>query len=386
MALAKKLTSARVTLVTTPACPIPGRPFRIRAVGQTTTVGNYCRVWCVAAPPGTKLRKQLDDSRASRVSFQPMLRVVEGDSGRQDSVEVTLEKGGGYVFQIDELQVGDPNYPNFTGGYEDDPRGAPFETIKSSGSATLYVAAPLTMQLGCGSDTATLKLFVLDSTVVQTDLAVHGETTPRLDVSPSASSRARIASEDSDVRAALAGLAGQLVTTLVGDLGAGLDNLIERLNAHLVQSGRHYTNDDANAVNGSFSGATTTAARATSLREFRRLLDRHIRNDDGQGGGTGGAGYHSAADWPNQLLDAASPNDALTDGVAQADAWRAYEAHRVSSVHKHADAVNKASALPPLLALHCAFLNVLAAASPPTPPTAPAGAALLIAQLGFKDA
>lgn len=385
MAAAKKL-DPRVTLKTTPTIPVPNKTFRLQAVTGDTTTGNFCRIWCLAAPPGTKLRQELDDSRASRVAFQPMLRIGAGDGGRRDWVDVTLEKGGGYVFQLDELQVG----TGFTGGYESDPRGAPSETIRSTGQVTFYVASPLTMQLGCGSDTATLKLYVLNDTIVQTELAVHGETTPRIDVSPSATSKARLAAENDDVRSALAALAGQTAETLVGDLGASLDDLLTEFNAHLTQSGRHYSNDTTDAVSDSFFGATTVSARAATLRELRRRLDLHMRNDAGPGAdsgpGTGTAAYHRAADWANLPLDAASPSDALNDAIAHADAWRAYEGHRVSGVHKHADQVNKAKALPPLLELHRAFIAVLAAASAPVPATAPSGAALLISQLGLKDA
>lgn len=379
---AQKVKSPRVTLVTIPATPVPGKPFRVRGERQDQTKGTHFRLWCLAAPPGTKLRKELDESRASRVVFQALVPISDRptDGANRFEFDVTLEKGGGYVLQVDELQIG----AGFTGGYESDPRGAPSEEIKTVGTTTLYVASPLTTQLGCGSDTATLKLFVHHDTVIQTEQSVHGETTPRIDLSASASPKARIASDSSDVINALAGLAGQTAEDLVGDLSGGLDTLLQKIGAHLTQGGRHYSNDTDNTIASSYLGANTASSRAAALQAVRRLLAQHMRNDSG--GGTGSAGYHSSADWENLPLDAAGATDALTDAIAQADLWRAHEAHRLSAVHKGADNVNKASALPPLLELHRAFIAALAAATVTTPSTAQSGAALLITQLGFKDA
>lgn len=384
----RKSGGPRANLVTTPDFPIAGRAFRLRVTPVAGTTGTHCRIWCVAAPPGTKLRQQLDDSRADRIALVPLIRFSSDTQNFE--VDLTLEKGGAYVLQVDELFIGNPDFPGFTGGYESDPRGAPGERLQSTPAVmTLYVAQPLTTQLGCGSDVATLKLYVYNDTVIQTELAVHGETTPRIDLSSNATSRARLASENSDVRDALAGLAGQTAATLAGNVGSSLDNLVNEYNAHLTQSGRHYSDDADNAVSGSFLGAQTAPARAATLNEIRRLLSRHERNDNGgangSAAGTGSAGYHSAADWQSLPLDSASPSDALNDTISHADAWRAYEAHRVSGVHAKVDNVNKAAPLPPLLNLHRLFLSVLAQASAPVPPTSPSGSALLISQLGFKE-
>ena len=368
-------------LATTPAYPVPGRPFRLRGERISGTRGTHFRVWCTAAPPGTKLRKQLDESRSDRIALVPLLRLSDAasDGPNRAEVELTFEKGGGYVLRVEILQVG----TGFTGGYESDPRGAPSEEITNSGVTTLYVASALSMQLGCGGDTATLRLYVHGDTVAQTEASVHGETTPRIDVSAGVTPRARMAAESDDVRAALGALAGELATDLVGDIASGLNDLLEQVNDHFVQSGRHFANDTDNAIPDSFVGAATAASRAATLNAIRRALAQHMRNDSGAGTGT--ADYHGGADWPNLPLDAASPSDALTDGIAHADTWRAYEAHRVSGVHKAADGVNKLVALPPLLALHRAFLASLAAATPATPSTSQSGAALLISQLGFKE-
>src|SRR5687767_11101589 len=150
MAIPKTPNPAR--LRTVPAYPLPGRPFRIHAESAGTATGTHARIWCSNAPPGSKLRESLDESRSGKVIFQQLIRLHTEDS--PSSFDMTLEKGGGYVVQIDEFVVG----TGFSGGYEDDPRAAPSETMKSSRLATLHVAQPLTMQLGCGQDTATLKL------------------------------------------------------------------------------------------------------------------------------------------------------------------------------------------------------------------------------------
>jgi hypothetical protein len=378
---AKKISVPRVTVVTTPASPVPNRPFRLRVEPIDTTTGTHVRIWCLAAPPGTKLRKQLDESRADRVTLAAQLPI--STDFQRFELTLNLEKGGGYVLQVDELVIGSADYPGFTGGYESDPRGAPGETVKSYGQTSIYVAQPVTTQLGCGNDTATLKLYVHNATVIQTELAVHGETTPRVDLSANATVRARLASENSTVQADAAALAGQLVSDLTGDIGASLDNLISKFNTHLKQSHVHVSNDTDNAVATSFSGATTAQGRAVALNELRRLLNRHEKNDGGSG--TGSAGYHTTADWQNLPLDSAAASDALNDAIAHADAWRAFEAHRLSSVHPRTDGANKATALPPLLELHRAFLSILAQPSATAPATAPAGVAILVSQLGFKD-
>src|SRR3954463_14970366 len=217
----KKISVPRVTVITTPAYPVPNRPFRLRVEPNDDTTGTHVRIWCLAAPPGTKLRKQLDESRAGRITIAAQLP-ISTDSQRSE-LTLTLEKGGGYVLQVDELVVGNVDYPGFTGGYEGDPRGAPGETVKSNGVTAIYVAQGFTIQLGCGADTATLKLYVHDDSVIQTEQAVHGETTPRIDLGSSATARARLAAENSSVRDAAAALASQLATTLVGDIGASLD-------------------------------------------------------------------------------------------------------------------------------------------------------------------
>jgi hypothetical protein len=311
----------------------------------------------------------------------PLLQTSDESGGpNRFDVELTLEKGGGYALIVDDVLVGD----GFTGGYEGDPRGAPSETIKHSGVETLYVASPLSMQLGCGPDTATLKVFVHDETVIQTELAVHGEATPRIDIGPTATPKAKLAADAEDVRSALAALAGNAAEDLVGDLDAALDEMVNDIARHFVQSGRHQSSDTDNTISDAFLGADTSASRATTLNAIRRALSQHMRNDSGSGVASGD--YHSAADWTNLPLDAASPSDALTDGIAQADTWRAYEAHRVSDVHRAVDNTNKLAALPPLLDLHRAFLAALAAASTPAPETGQTAVALLVSRLGFKDA
>jgi hypothetical protein len=380
-------TPNAVRLRTAPAHPVPARTFRVFPESTGSATGTHVRIWCAAAPRDTKLRKQLDESRSGKVIVQDLIRL--NTEAEPSSFDLTLEKGGGYKFQLDEFKVG----TGFTGGYEDDPRAAPSETLKSSRYSTLYVAQPLTMQVGCGQDIATLKLFVHDATVIQTDLAVHGETTPRVDVSPSAPAKAKMAAEDATFRAAVAALAGQTAATLIGDLGAALDAMLSTIAAHIGLSSRHHRNDTVNTLAASFYGATTVAGRAASLSEMRKLLGRHMRNDSGAGpgsagfddGGFAGAAYHSTADWTNLLIDAATPAGALEDGIAQADLWRAYEAHRLSAVHLHTDSTNVLAPLSPLLNVHRYFLASLAAltASAPTSSTA---AGLLISQLGFKDA
>src|SRR5690242_3647248 len=95
-------TANPVTLRTIPAYPVPNRVFKVFPESAGTATGTHVRIWCSAAPVGTKLRKQLDESRSGKVILQDLIRLNAEAS--PSSFDLTLEKGGGYVLQLDEIQ------------------------------------------------------------------------------------------------------------------------------------------------------------------------------------------------------------------------------------------------------------------------------------------
>lgn len=367
------------SISTLPAHPIAGKAFRLTATA--TAGGNAIRIWCTAAPQGSKLRKDLDESGASRVGLHGTGTV---DAGRP--LDITLDKGGAYVLLLEELQRGS----GFRGGYQYDTRGAPTETIVDSDEVTLGVASPMSCPLGFAPDTATLRLFVSGAQIIATTREQHGMATPTIELGTQATARARTAAEATAVREAVAALVGT-ATVKLGTPAAAIADLITKYNLHRRSDNSHLVEDTNNSVDASsFGNPESLSGQAASLNKLRDALSRHIRNVD-PGSATpepGSLEYHGYIDWADVPLDqvGASASDAVTVMLATADTWRCYEGHRVSDAHSSHDDANAAAALSPLLALHREFIAQLAALSPTTPPTEHSAASLLANAAGFKDA
>jgi hypothetical protein len=364
-----------------PAYPIAGKPCRITAAvapaGGKIRPGNAVRIWCTNAPPGSRLRADLDASQASRIVIATL------EVGKP--YEFTPDKGGGYALLLEEIQRG----AGFSGGYEGDPRGAPSEDIVADEETTLHVASQLTCKLGFGSDLATLRIFVAGESIIATTSDQHGLATPTIDLGGQPTAKARAAAESSAVRGALADLVGS-ATTALGSPAAVIADLIGEYEDHRERSGSHADPDESNTIDAdSYASLDSLTGQREALSKLREALTRHIKNvdptSDTQASGT--ASYHNGISWSAlPLANIGAGDDALSVMVAAADTWRAYEAHRVSSVHTSADNSNRADALPPLLELHRQFVAYLADLSPATPPTGHAAAALLANAAGFKDA
>lgn len=362
-----------VTVATIPDPAIAGRPSKLLL---TASAGNFVRVWCTDAPRGSKLRNELDKTGASRVI------VVQGvDSGRP--VDFTADKGGAYVFRVEEFNKGAASYG---GGYEGDPNGAPEEDMLSVGAPTIYFAAPLVCKLGTGQDTAELLIHVHNETIVATTDQTHGVVSPILR-SP-ASPKARIAADSTTVRTLVAALVGVSASTALGNVENAIDDLRNKLNAHLIESGLHDNDDTVNEVLAAFLNPSSLESQKRSLAEIRRRLDNHVRNDNPEETppGTGSGDFHTSVDWSGLPLPG-SPSDQNGVLVFLADAHRAYEAHRLSeTAHTAADTANPANAASPLVALHSAFVAQLAAFAPDTPPNEHPAKATLINGGGFTEA
>lgn len=360
-------------LATLPGQPVSGRECKLVL---TATTGNFLRVWCTNAPPGSKLRTELDSSGASRVN------VTEADAGSQ--VPFTADKGGAYVFFLEEITKG---ASAFGGVYDTDPNKAPSEAIIGTASVTLHFASALTCNLGVGQDTAELLVYVHDTSIIVTTAELHGVTSPVLRKTTSA--LAKVAAESSVVRAATQGLVGAAVTVL-GTTNVLIDSLINCLIGHFVEPTTHASDDSDNAPSTVYLNATTTEGQKKAVAALRKSLDNHMRNDDVTASipGTGSGAYHDGAggkvDWANAPLPVA-PSDALSVLVSLADAYRAYEAHRLSNVHTSSDTVNVAVAPSPLILLHVYFLAQLATQDPVNPTNEHSAKSLLVSGGGFKE-
>jgi len=158
-----------------------------------------------------------------------------------------------------------------------------------------------------------------------------------------------------------------------------------------VESGVHANNDTHNGIAPDYKGADSPTALARTLAAILKALAQHIRNEDPSASPTGiGTGdYHQSGG--NNVVDWASlPLFTATAKIAEhvrglADAWRAYESHRVSTKHATPDTINTLAALPKLLAVHRLFLTTLAALSPNSPPEEHDAKTALVHGAGFEE-
>jgi hypothetical protein len=348
-----------ISITTSPSSPTVKTKCRVTF---GATVGNFVRVWLTVAPQKSKFTAELEQSR---------VLVHEADIAQPFAFEP--DAPGRYVFTAAEITKGASVYG---GGYRGDPKGLPTETIVGESEHSIAIGSRLEMPIGTGKDTGVLAFHVFGDTVRATTKALHGEVTPA--IVNANSEKAKLASIDDDVTTALAALVNQPATTILGSPSGVASNIIATLNAHRTQAGVHFSNDGDNIISTSFALANSPAALMQTSREILNKLDRHMRNDNGGGTGSASPDYHDGADSTAALV-ATPPGEHAAAIVALADAWRAYEAHRVNSVvHDTADGTNTLTALPPLLNLHRRFLEVIQPLSPPAPPTANAGVVTLI--------
>lgn len=360
-----------------PAYILPGMTAHV-----TLTAGgagaNYLRVWYTDAPPGSKVKGELDKTVNTRVL------AWEGDSG--DVFDFTPDKGGRYAIAVQEYTLlgGAAG-----GGYEGAPQSYPTETkVGAEQTGSLVVAEVLEQTIGTGSDSATLLVTVADSTIRSTSVAVHGIKTPDI-VSPR-TVRATTAMLDTGVVAAHAALADVAATTAIGDWPTILADLRTKLNAHMSSTTYHDTADSANLVADSYAivSASVEGVR-DALTEIALLLDRHMHNDDGTGTGPGATRYHYLAtvnvpDWKNlpHIKGAAdaSGNIALAGAI-----WAAFEAHRIDTgVHKVSDTADALTALPKAHDVHRQFVAVAAALAPTAPAVMNPGVVSLVHGAGMR--
>jgi hypothetical protein len=369
-----------VSLTSSVTYPIPSKETQ---VSFSATAGNYVKLYCTAAPLGSGFRDKIDKLEAGTTE---RAFAFAGDSS--DIWRWTPDAGGVYTFLAEEITKGASAHG---GGYLGDPDGYESETILGTTTGlTVTVGTLLTASIGAGADTATLKFYVFDYYIRATTLATHGVITPSLD--DPTTSKARMAADSDDVKAALAELADKTVNAVLSLPAVWIDDLIVQYEAHRVSQTFHTNADADNAISADYRLPTSCpAGAAKALNELRLKLTRHMLNDDA-GSGIGTGNYHvvsgnQRADLVNGIITGpASEQDALSLCLALADTWRAYEAHRVH-VNYHiggGDTTNDAYALPQLLALYEEFISQLQVTSPAVPAGESAGVAYAINSGGFK--
>jgi hypothetical protein len=339
----------------------------------TATTGNFVRVWCTAAPTGSKLRGKLDENKSTRVHVQ------DSDSGRE--FDYTFDSSGAYQFAAQELTKGAAPYG---GGYQGAPDADRAETLIGETALTFYVATAIKATIGQGQDTGDLILYVANDLIKETTIATHGRATPA--VEKPRTDKATTAAEGSALATALADLVGTSATTALGSLSTVTTNAIDKFNLHIASGTFHATPDVDNAISASFRSPTCAEALKRSLAALLKALSAHTRNDSVvTPAGTGSAAWHgTVVDWASIPLFESSAT--VADHVrALADAWRSFEAHRTAAAHLAPDTTNTLTALPKLLNVHRLFLRELASLNPTTPITENSAKTILVHGAGFEE-
>jgi hypothetical protein len=353
----------------------------------TPTTGNFVRVWVTAAPKGSKLEGRLAlDTQNARV--QVWGDAAKGEGGVSDTWHVELDKGGAYVFTLQEYQRGGSS---FQGGYEGDPSGYTTETkIGAEVSQSIYIGERMSMRLGTGSHGfADLIVYAWAGTIRQTTIALHEETTPAV-LNPT-TRRAEAAVYSSTVAASVAALIDLPTADLLPNIDALIDEMIDAIPDHFGNVGGvwHGALGVPDTINGTEianlpRAPTVPEGFARAAQVLRLRLSRHMENEsDGSE-----SDRHTYPDFANALIAQSPPpgsSNPATIWAAIADVWRAYEAHRqLAAVHNVADTTNRLlTTLDPLLVIHRDFLEAMLPLSPTAPSIANPGVTDL-AQLGFQ--
>jgi len=340
--------------------------------------GKRVRLFVQDAPTASKFKQELIKTGASRT------QVFVGDIKEPFLFEADVP--GAYTLVAQEIQV-----PKFGGGYKGDTRGhlavgssTGVEKVLGESTTTIYIGVRVTIPLGVSPNTATLVLWVWGNDVIPTTAELHGEASP--DIVDASSAAAMTAATDSTVRARLADLGENPVSTILYDGGTFdtiVDTMIDVLNSHFLnQPSVHGAEDQANYIADAWRSPGGKAAIPDTLTKMLDSLTKHVTTDaanDGVEFGKGTGAWHlgQLADNLNKPLVATASE--LTDSwVALAEIWRVYMAHRNNTtVHTVADSTSMPS-LPLLLRVHEAFLEVVASNQPTPAPDENPGATLLV--------
>jgi hypothetical protein len=363
--------------------PLPGRV----AVQPTLTGGgNFWRAWCTSAPLGSRFQLELAGVNATR--FQ----AAEGVTS--DLPELELDKGGAYTFVVQEYTKGASTYG---GGYDGAPDGFQVETkIGAETTSTIYVGQRLVTRVGSPEyGYADAVVWVFNTRIQPTSLAVHGEVTPAF-LNPT-TARARIACQNSAALTTLATLGGIPAATTIGALDTLCAEMRTKIPLHFnnspltvyhgvlgIGSPMPDTDHDT-AIEQLPSAPTTPAGFVAFFNTVRSNLAAHMANNP--------RNYHSTAgglepDYVHAML-APLPASANMSQVLSAagDIVSMYNAHIASATHHlNVDVTNNlTTALGQLVNTHKDFVAAMRPLSPTAPAALNPGAVSLIHGAGFEE-
>jgi hypothetical protein len=374
-----------VTVTTTPSYPVIAKGAKLSFT--LSGGGNFVRLWCTAAPLGSKLRAQLDQSDASRVE------IFSGDATPSSAPFLFQpDVPGQYVIAAQEYRRGASSYG---GGYAGDPKGFNSETKTDAAETTTSVVfgERLTMTLGIAPDTATLVLYVFDDTIRQTTFALHGENSPAMIDPKSNSAKTAVLT----IGATAIALIGLTASTALGNTSTIVVDMINKFSGHFgrTTASTHAAPDNYNVPNTAFAFPKSKGMTLKAVGELIAALTLHMNTDQARrtpfvSSGIGTGNWHNptaalvVADGENAVI-APAPTNMEQAYIGLADCWRAFEAHRIDlDVHGSADNVNVLAVPPILMAVHAEFLDVIRRLSPPPDETENPGVPVLVGGAGMK--
>lgn len=373
------------SIATIPTYAAPGRDTQV-VITLTQSGANFARLWVTAAPPGSELRRKLDDSKQSRVE------VYTGDGGPDAPWRFRFDVGGKYTFVAQEYVKGAAAYG---GGYQGAPEGNPSETkVGSESTLSVFVGQRLTSTIAAAGESVELVVWVWDTSIRETTAGVHGEDSPAL-VKETPTAREQAAIESTAVQAALAALIDQTAVSAAGSpatiIGLGIGGFIKEWNDHVANATAHANPDADNAIPVGLAGAASAKNLRDTVNEILPYVRQHYLNDAVKGGlasGRDSGDYHNVTGKKNDNVNLPLIESAGSDADAYwalAELWRSYEAHRASTVHSSEDSTNTLTALPPLLEVARQVFAVWASTNPATPQTQSTAGITLISVAGFEE-
>jgi len=368
------------TVTAVPTYPMPGD---VRLVFTPNTSEYYLRLYATGAPEGSHLKTILDSGATTS-------RTLIWQGYMDEEPTLVFDAGGRYSLTLDVFTKGATDYG---GGYDGDPNSFLTETVSPAESTSIEFDIGQRMEsvLGTtGFGSAILSLWVWGDTVRATNTLEHESATP-LVYNPSTGA-AKIALQSSSVITSVSGLINSSVSSLIGDLALLCADFQTRVVAHMTNVGGAW-HDTADAINSAAlsrlpPSPTSPQALTAWARELRQALRSHMEN--------GQDAFHSSAGGTTEFPDLNNlPASDLAGGTREmrqmvavlADAFRAYEDHRVATPsHLISDGTNSMSvALGGLLSLHRNFITELRSTSGTGAPQLNPGASKLTQLAGFTE-
>jgi hypothetical protein len=313
-----------VTLTTRPQYPLPEREI---VASFSATLGDYVRVFCVAAPEGSEQRATIEADNDAPILLH------EGDVG--SNWRFTPGMPGRYQLHIVEL---DRNVTAHAGGWEWDSASVRPEANVGTTFDSIVVGRPYSQVVGWGENTGQLKLHLWDAYVRTVTKLSSGEDSPRLDAAVAAMKTASI-------DAAVAALGGVSMSALAASLATVASNWAAAFNAHCGNSGGawHPTADTVNVVPSPLSTAVGQPAALVAL--FQSALRGHVlgyaAGNTPSTTGWGRGAYHGATT-SHTIPQAPAPTSPAETFVALGELVLCYELHCASGspAHSAADSAN----------------------------------------------